>query len=118
MAYLDYSYYRDSFGGSAIPETSFNSYERKARILLDYVTFNRIKDDESLIDDTIKDCLCEVMECKKNIDNSGGIKSAESVDKVSVTYVVNPNDTEFSKCYNIIKMYLGNTNLLYRGVCT
>lgn len=114
--YLTYEYYSTTFGGAAIPFENFAIYERKARILLDYVTFNRLRENESLLDDNVKDCICEVMEVKKKIDDTGGIKSAESVDKLSVTYVVNPNTTEFIECYKVIKTYLGHTDLLYRGV--
>ncbi|MDD7793691.1 hypothetical protein [Clostridium sp. 'White wine YQ'] len=116
MAYVDFTYYRDSFGGKTIPEASFKSYERKARIFLDNITFNRLREDETLIDNNVKDCLCEIMECGLKLDNDGGIKSSESTGNVSVSYVINPNTTEYSKYYSIARMYLGNTSLLYRGV--
>lgn len=116
MAYLDYLYYKASFGGSTIPETSFLSYERKARVFMDYITFNRLNQDETLIDDIVKECLCEIMECNYKIENDGGIKQSESVGSHSVSFVVNPNTTEYSKYYKIARMYLGHTGLLYRGV--
>lgn len=116
MAYVDYSYYKDSFGGITIPETSFLIYERKARVFIDLITFNRLRSDNTLIDNVVKDCLCEIMECNYRIDNDGGIKSSESVGSHSVSYVVNPNTTEYSKYYKIAKTHLGHTDLLYRGV--
>lgn len=114
--YVDNTYYTNSFGGSTIPSNLFTSLERKARIFLDYITFNRLQDDATLITNSVKDCLCEIMECAYKLENDGGIKAAESVGNHSVTYIVNPNTTEFSKYYKIAKMYLGHTDLLYRGV--
>lgn len=114
--YVDFTYYRDSFGGKTIPEASFNSYERKARTFLDHITFNRLQNDATLITDAVKECLCDIMECNLKLDNDGGIKSSESVGNHSVAYVVNPNTTEYSKYYSIAKMYLGHIGLLYRGV--
>lgn len=119
MAYIDYSdyiYYSNSFGGGTIPETSFNMYERRARAFIDYITFNRLKNNNELIDEDIKGCICEIMECNYKTDMDGGIKASESIGNVSVSYVVGPNTTDYGKYYKIAKMYLGHTNLLYRGV--
>lgn len=117
--YTDFEYYQTNFGGTTIPSDSFNAYERKARVFLDLVTFNRLKNDNTLIDDTVKDCLCEMMETKFNLDNSENVIASETVDSHSVTYAVDKNaieETEEQKLYKIVKLYLSNTNLLYRGV--
>ena len=127
--YVDFIYYRDSFGGTTIPETNFNKYERKARVFIDDITFNRLKDDNTLIDDTVKECLCEIMECNYKLDQEeaetgGKLISSETIDQHSVTYAVSDiekNEVDksrvnFTKFYNIARQYLGNTSLLYRGV--
>lgn len=118
--YVTYEYYMDNsigFGGSAISATDFAKYERQARVFLDNVTFNRIKEDATLITDDVKNCLCDIMEKKFKIENDGGIKSSESVGNTTATYVVDStNTTENQQLYKIAKLYLGNTDLLYRGV--
>lgn len=117
--YVTYADYTSSFGGSTIPETQFTSYERQARVFLDNITFNRIKADATLITSEVKDCMCEMMECKYNLDNSENTIASETVDSHSVTYAVNKtiiDETEQQKLYKIAKLYLSNTNLLYRGV--
>ena len=127
--YVDFIYYRDSFGGTTIPEANFIKLERKARVFIDDITFDRLKNDNTLIDDTVKECLCEIMECNYKLDQEeaetgGKLISSETIDQHSVTYAV--SDTEknevdksrinFTKFYNIARQYLSNTGLLYRGV--
>jgi hypothetical protein len=114
--YVDNTYYTNNFGGSTIPSNLFTSYERKARTFLDNITFNKLKIDATLITDTIKECLCEIMECNYKFETDGGIKISESVGSQSVSYQINQNDTEFNRYYKIAKRYLGHTGLLYRGV--
>lgn len=118
--YVTYDYYKNTFGGSAISETEFNSLEREARKRLDGFTFNRIKNDNTLITDDVKECLCVMMEKKQAIDNQTetGTKASETVGNYSVTYV-NPTDantTLSSKLYEVAKLYLWETGLLYRGL--
>ena len=127
--YVDFIYYRDSFGGTTIPEANFIKLERKARVFIDDVTFDRLKNDTTLIDDTVKECLCEIMECNYKLDQEeaetgGKLISSETIDQYSVTYAVSDiekNEVDksrinFTKFYNIARQYLSNTGLLYRGV--
>ena len=127
--YVDFIYYRDSFGGTTIPEANFIRLERKARVFIDDVTFDRLKNDATLIDDTVKECLCEIMECnykldQEEVETGGKLISSETIDQHSVTYAVSDiekNEVDkksfnFTKFYTIARQYLGNTGLLYRGV--
>ena len=127
--YVDFEYYSSTYGGTAINADSFIKLERKARVFIDDVTFDRLKDNATLIDDTVKECLCEIMECnykleQEEAETGGKLISSETIDQHSVTYAV--SDTEknevdksrinFTKFYNIARQYLSNTGLLYRGV--
>lgn len=132
--YVTYEYYTDpinGFGGTIIPETSFLNYERQARVSINTFTFNRLKSDNTLIDDDVKECLCVMMERLYNIDQKeletdGKEIASESVDGHSVTYVNKTSETEKNmidkskatdiKLYNIAKKYLFDTGLLYRGI--
>ncbi|OOM17217.1 hypothetical protein CLSAB_19370 [Clostridium saccharobutylicum] len=127
--YVTYDYYTTTYGGSTISSLDFNKYERKARITLDNFTFDRLKSNNDLIDDTVKECLCDMMECNYKLDQQeaetdGKIIASESVDGHNVTYAVSDaekNQIDKSKItklklYNIAKDYLGNTALMYRGI--
>ena len=129
MAYVDFTYYSTSFGGTTIPEANFIKLERKARVFIDDITFDRLKNDATLIDDTVKECLCEIMECNYKLDQEeaetgGKLISSETIDQHSVTYAVSDiekNEVDktrinFTKFYTIARQYLSNTGLLYRGV--
>lgn len=127
--YVTYEYYTTTYGGSTISSTDFNKYERKARVFIDNVTFNRLQLNNALVIGSVQDAICEIMECNYKIDlketeTDGNIISSETVDGHSVTYAI--ADTEKNtidkkqlnkvKYYNIAKEYLGNTGLLYRGI--
>jgi hypothetical protein len=129
MAYIDFTYYQTTFGGTTIPETDFLRYERKARIALDNFTFDRLKKDSTLIDDLVRDCMCEMMEKAYSIEQEeaateGKLIASESVDGHSVTYAISDSEKNLVdkskatkiKLYNITKEYLGNTGLMYRGL--
>lgn len=129
MAYVDFTYYSTSFGGTTIPEADFLKYERRSRAFIDDVTFDRLKNDATLITDTVKECLCEIMECnykleQEEAETGGKLISSETIDQHSVTYAVSDiekNEVDktrinFTKFYNIARQYLSNTGLLYRGV--
>ena len=127
--YVTFEYYTSTFGGTTIPEANFIKLERKARVFIDDVTFDRLKDNATLIDDTVKECLCEIMECnykleQEEAETGGKLISSETIDQHSVTYAVSDiekNEVDksrinFTKFYNIARQYLSNTGLLYRGV--
>jgi hypothetical protein len=127
--YVDFGYYSTTYEGTAIVVDSFVKYERKARLCIDSFTFNRLKNDSTLIDDTVKECMCEMIEKAYSIDQEeaatdGTIIASESVDGHSATYAVSDaekNEIDKSnitkiKLYNIAKEYLWSTSLLYRGL--
>jgi hypothetical protein len=127
--YVDFTYYSTNFGGVTIPEANFAKYERKSRAFINDVTFNRLQDDATLITDTVKECLCEIMESnfkidQKELETDGKLISSESVDGHTETYAISDvekNEVDksrinFTKFYNIARQYLGNTGLLYRGL--
>ena len=127
--YVDFTYYKDSFGGTIIPETSFITYERKARVFIDNITFNRLQVDNTLVTESVKNCICDIMECnfksdQKELETDGNIISSETVDGHSVSYAISDiekNAVDKSQLikvsmHNIAKEQLSNTGLLYRGI--
>lgn len=122
MAYVDYEYYRGDFGGAAIPEEMFPRCVRLAEKYVDHYTFKRILDPERI--EGLKDCVCEMAEVVYTLcfKEAGVVKKSENIDGYAVSYVTEGMDGEAvesvlqRKMYAIIKLWLGNTGLLYQGV--
>lgn len=127
--YVTYEYYINTYGGSTIFSADFTKYERKARVFIDNITFNRLQNDNTLVTESVQNAICEIMECnykldQKEIETDGNIIASETVDGHNVTYAISDiekNTVDKSrivkeKLYNIAKEYLNNTGLLYRGI--
>lgn len=127
---VDYEYYSKIYGGSSIPESSFNKYSLKASSKVNHYTFNRIND--SNIDDNIRNATCEIIDLLVSQDqliakqsDDTLTKASETVGPHTVSYVnksnlqaqriLNSNDLE-KECYKICYTYLADTGLMYRGV--
>lgn len=120
MAYANFEYYKNSFKGSIITDsTTFNSMSEKATDYINSVTFDRITE----VNDKIKRCCCALAETilyKSDLD-SGKVIESEKNGSYSVTYAKNTNtnastDSAYQKrLKSICLKYLGNTGLMYRG---
>lgn len=118
--YVDYAYYKDSFGGTLAAE-EFNRYARKAERFLHYIVMGEIAE----VTEQVKNAVCAaaeaVAEIREGVQNiPQGIKS-ESTDGYSVTYNNDYNadelaDREKRAMYKAIKQELSGTGLLYQGV--
>ncbi len=94
-----------------IDTASFDFYSRKATQLINTATFGRIVE----VTDEIKMCCCEVAESFYNQDNDER-ETSEKVGSYSVTKNVK-SDSDYSReRTGIIRAYLLDTGLLYRGV--
>lgn len=122
---VDYKYYIEDFGGEKIStESDFKRTINLAETHLCNFTFNRIKNDVEN-EHLIKSCICEVCDAiyDMTLKDNGKVKKSENTDGYSVSYVterIDGQDAEKAlenKLYRIAKVYLGNTGLLYRGVC-
>lgn len=121
---VDYQYYIEDFGGEKIStESAFKKTRDLAETYMDDFTFGRVKNDVEN-EHRIKSCLCEMCDVIYNLTaNDGKIVKSENTDGYSVTYVterIDGQDAEKvleNKLYRIVKVYLGNTGLLYQGIC-
>ena len=121
--YADYSFYTNNFCGKVIPAAEFDYYAIKASKYIDSVTFDRITPD--LVSEDVRMACCDVAEIYYTVAGSSanaalsGIAS-ESVGDHSVTYVTTSNSETAKipdkKLYDAVKLWLGNTGLMYRGV--
>ena len=122
---VDYKYYIEDFGGEKIStESDFKRTINLAETHLCNFTFNRIKNDVEN-EHLIKSCICEMCDAiyDMTLKDNGKVKKSANTDGYSVSYVterIDGQDAEKAlenKLYRIAKVYLGNTGLLYRGVC-
>lgn len=113
---VDYSFYTDTYGGKRISQNDWQRISQKAEQRLNSYTFGRLSDDwegESWCD-RAKCAVCEMTEILYADEKRGG-KTSENTDGYSVSY-----DTEKSlgsTLYDVVQVYLGDTGLLYAGVC-
>lgn len=112
---VDYTFYVDTYGGSRIPESSWDRITQKAVQRLNAFTFGRCAEDceEEPWCNSAKCAVCEMAEILLTDEKRDG-KTSENNDGYSVSF-----DTSrplSSLLYDVVKVYLGNTGLLYAGV--
>lgn len=113
MAYVDYTYYKETFKGSSIPEAAFDGWEVQAEAYIDMITFGRIDADN--VSNEVKKAVCAVSEKAKQLHDDGGIKTSETVGNHSVAYKIEDSASTMSKLKVAASVHLCNTGLLYRG---
>lgn len=116
MAYATYEFYKDSFGGNAIPQADFDRFAKRASEYIDLVTFGKA---ETYLDEKelLKKACCAVADAYKINEDGGGIV-AESVGKITRNYAAGvtntPSDEE--RLSIAVCRYLLQAGLLYLGV--
>lgn len=119
VEYADYTFYKEKFHGSTIPEAAFSSVILRASIYIKYITFGRIDDVE--IPEEVRLAACAVAEVMYKADAEQKEKKSETVGNVSVSYVTEQQDGQTreaaaaKKQYAVAYPYLIHTGLLYRG---
>ena len=105
---IDFEYYKNNFLGTLIELEKFYYIEKKAEKYVESMLLGKKSDISE-----VKDAVCAVCELIYNEEKRGGIKS-ENTDGYSVTF----SETEIfkEKVYDVIRIYLANTGLLYSGI--
>lgn len=111
MFKVDYSYYKNEYGGK-LSEGEFRPLCISACSLINMYTFNRISADNVI--DGVKNAVCELVDFI-NSRTDEKIISSEKIGQGSVTY-----DTKYEKsldnsAYDIVRKHLIHTGLMYRG---
>lgn len=112
---VDYTFYVDTYGGSRIPESSWDRLSQKAVQRLDAFTFGRCTGDcigEPWCN-SAKCAVCEMAEILFADEKRDG-KTSENNDEYSVSF--DTSKSLSSLLYDVVRVYLGNTGLLYAGV--
>lgn len=116
MITVDYAFYQESYKGT-LPETDFTRLAVKASAYLDRVTFGRLSDvaDAAVLNQAKLAC-CAVADAM--LANEQGGVTSESNDGISVTYVEGsgPAKKDGKRLREAVELFLGGTDLLYRGV--
>lgn len=127
--YVDYSYYRDKFGGT-MPENSFTMAERRAEAYIRYLTHvnGNIFAQEH---DMVKDAVCaaagiydqyEQERKRQTAEGRPGELKSETIDGYSAAYVTEQADGQTAesvirkKLYEVVYLYLLPTGWLSRKV--
>ena len=113
---VEYSFYTDTYGGKRIPQNDWLRISQKAEQRLDSFTFGRCSGDwegETWCNQA-KCAVCEMAEIIQADEKRGGKKS-ENTDGYSVSY--DTGKSLGSTLYDVVRVYLGDTGLLYAGVC-
>lgn len=140
MAYADYDYYVNEYGGSAIAEADFKPLANKASVYIDAATMGRANTDPVL--EAVKMCCCALAEQYQLIATAeklaahslnvtvegGGELSSETVGSWSRSYqsggysaqtAIQASRESRATLAELVKIYLGNTGMLqavgYRG---
>lgn len=104
---VDFFYYKENFLGNMLLEDDFSSLSSKAEAYVKYYVGPKFCECEE-----IKNAICAVCEVFFKYGERDGIKS-ETNDGISQSF----SDTDISKkADEAIKIYLSQTNLLYRGI--
>lgn len=120
MAYADYTYYSETYLGTAIAEADYDRLALRASEYIDRITFGRAAEDEDYTDE-IKKAACAIAEVLNEIENDGasGVQS-EKVGSHAVTYAQNSTklQTTNQRVIEAANLYLASSGLLYRGFAT
>ena len=119
--YIDYDFYKESYGGTSVPQDSFTRLSLKASAYIDKITFGRIQkiyetDTESEgydLPDSIKYAVCMAMEIQhKNQDTDNKTVVSESSNGYSVNYgnIKSVEKQMYDECKTFIPQLL-----LYKG---
>lgn len=113
---VEYEYYTEIYGGTKILENDWLRVSQKAEQRLNGYTFGRLPDEwegESWCD-RAKCAVCEMTEILYADEKRSG-KTSENTDGYSVSY--DTGKSLGSTLYDVVRVYLGDTGLLYAGVC-
>ena len=124
-AYVDYTYYTTTYGGSAISSAEFTAYANRASAYIDYVTMDRAVSLMSLSSPSpeetaqiakVKNAVCAVMDQLKSYDTTrDGSISSESVGSHSVSYSTADRKVHAANMSSSAALYLAHTGLMFRG---
>lgn len=134
MRYTDYDFYKNTYYGELIEESSFDKWKERAEEKVNQICFERINEAAyEAYGEKIKKSVCKVAEllfeidfAQKNIQDpkNGNIKSMSSGGQsvsfgntdTLVSKAVSDKDAQEKLLYDAVMEYLGPTGLMYGGM--
>ena len=118
MAYADFTYYTNTYFGTAIAESDFPRLALRASAVIDRITFQRAVLEVTYAD-KVKMAMCAVAEEIQTQEQSNGADGivSESQGQYSVSYGANSNRTKANeaKFENAARLWLDGTFLMFAG---
>ena len=118
MAYADFTYYTNTYFGTAIAESDFPRLALRASAVIDRITFQRAVLEVTYAD-KVKMAMCAVAEELQTQEQSNGADGivSESQGQYSVSYGTNSNRTKSNeaKLENAARLWLDGTFLMFAG---
>lgn len=111
----DYKYYKELFGGEMLDEKTFCRNIGLMYEIIAYMTMQRIRTQtiDSETEELVRQAACHAAEVWETESTREGVLS-ENNDGYSVTYS-DKRKSARAAAEDIIKIYLADTGLLYRG---
>lgn len=107
MAYADYKFYTDTYKGT-LSEAAFGRLSERASDYIDARTNYVLKKGiPAEYDERVQKCCCALAEVINSCE-SGGIKSSETVEGYSVSYVVGKQSSSEQRMNDIIQLYISD----------
>ena len=107
MVQVSYDFYSQTYGGTEVPQAVFEKYAYRAGVLLGSMMRSKASAPDS---DKLSRLICEICDRLYLDDRRMGV-SRESVDGYDVTY----DDGKSCEIRQIIRQYLGDDGVLFRG---
>ena len=107
---MDYSYYQFEYKGAILDSDAFYSALPKAKAYISAITFGRA---DNSCDKRVLNAVCAVAE--DMYESAASNISSETVGDLSITYANRTTEQDSRRRYDLARMFLANTGLLYRG---
>ena len=107
MAYADYKFYTDTYKGT-LSEAAFGRLSERASDYIDARTNYVLKKGiPAEYEERVRKCCCALAETINSCE-SGGVKSSETVEGYSVSYVVGKQSSSEQRMNDTIQRYLSD----------
>ena len=123
-AYTDFPYYSENFLGTELSEEAFPRYAKRASAIVYQMTFGRLADTPE-IPDAVQDAVCAAAEqlhradAARVTDEQGRELASENNDGYVVSFrsstTAEAQEAQEAALVSVIRSYLANTGLLFRG---
>lgn len=111
MPYVDNTFYTNTYKGTLVPSSLFNTYSMRASYRIQLMTLG--KSDDYKTSNNVKYATCSLLDFYYKEDNGIYDKTSESVDGYSISYdSTNKGKTKEEREHDLVFTYLGSTGIM------